>query len=156
MMRWALPLIVLGLGGGLLATSPVYVPTYAARFAPGADEGLLREILAELRAIRVELAAQRQAVTPLERPPASLAALVAARCAGCHAEAVAERKGDGFVLLTAQGQVPLLSAGDRRRILRLVNADDETRRMPKGAPPLTDGEKRALQGFLATNMEKAP
>lgn len=121
----------------------VLVPTYNARY--GADAGEMREMLTELRAIKLEIQLLRQlnGGRP-SSPPSSVRGLFELRCASCHAEPVAAAKGGEFVLLTEKGDVAMLSPADKRRIMREVKGA----RMPKGGPALNDAELRFLEDAL--------
>lgn len=144
---WIIAAAGLCAGAVLYASTPVYVPAYGGRYV-GTDDGLLRELLAEVKAIRAEikfLCGQRATAAP----PASLKALVSARCASCHAGDVAEKKGAGFVILGADGAVPPFSLAEKKRILRLVGRGE----MPKDGPPLTETEKQALVRFLNPEVQ---
>ena len=121
------------------------VPTYGARLS---DDAGSREMLAELRKIRVAVEAMQRAQQAYERPPVSLKALMTDRCAKCHAEAVADKSGGGFVMLNADGTVLPFSLAEKRRIIRETKAD----RMPKDKP-LTDLEKSSLELFLFPKEE---
>lgn len=136
-------------GSGLRATNPApvayTVPTYGARLS---DDAGSREMLAELRKIRIAVEAMQRAQQAFERPPASLKALVTERCAKCHGESVADKLGSAFVLLNADGTVPPFSLAEKRRIIRETKAD----RMPKDKP-LTDLEKTSLEQFLFPKEE---
>lgn len=123
------------------ATGPAYQPTYSARYT-ATEDGLLRDILGELRGIRSEIQALRRQGAQA-KPVANLQELFAARCASCHAEAIADKKGAGFVLLTKDGKVPPLSLAEKKRIVRMVGRGE----MPPTLP-FTDEEKEVLQGFL--------
>lgn len=144
MRRAALMLLFVSVATAM-ANPPPYIQTYSAQFNAGNDS-LLREILAELRQMRLELATIRKLQQPavvVAPPPASLGQLVKLRCAECHAWDSAEKKGAGFVLLAEEGKVPPLSLAEKRRIARMVSKDE----MPPKLP-LTELEKRALEEFL--------
>lgn len=126
---------------GVTANQPLVLPTISPRY--NEPDPTLLQLLASSKRIEGLLARIAQQQAAQEPRPTSLKALVTARCASCHAEAVAVQKGEGFVLLQADGTVPPLSVAEKKRILREVTAD----RMPKAAP-LSEGEKAALQEFL--------
>lgn len=124
-----------------------YIPTYSAKYSAGED-GYFRDIIIELRGIRSEIQALRRQQAPVAKLPASLAELVTLRCAGCHAEGVAEKKGAEFVLLAATGKVPPLSLKEKKRIMRQVTSG----LMPPGAP-LPEEEKDLLNSLLYPKEE---
>ena len=146
MGRWAV-LLLLCASAAAVATYPAgYAPTYAARYS---DEPTLREMLAELRGIRVEVAAlRRQGLGKPAQTFATLKDFFGARCAGCHAEAVSEKRGAGFTLLTKDGKAPPLSLAEKRRIARMVGKGE----MPPNNP-LPEDEKQRLEELLNPKEE---
>lgn len=123
----------------------VQVPTYSASYQPdGGALELLKEILAEVKALRAEVAELRGKKAQAEPKAAEPLALVRARCTGCHNAGEAEKKGGGFVLLTADGNLPPLSLVEKKRITRRL----ERGQMPPPPAKLDETEKKALTEFF--------
>ena len=111
---------------------------YGVGYEPHLD--YLKQQLAELRAIRALLEVSRPG-GPAAKSSAS--ALITARCASCHADGKAEERGDGFVLVEADGKLASLSVGDRRRVKRKL----VQKAMPPGAP-LPEAESKAILDWI--------
>lgn len=118
----------------VVATNPVYVPTYSARATD--DHG--RELLTEVRLIRQELQAMRRGAVA---QPTTLKDFVSRHCAACHGDE-AKTKGGGFVLVS-KGDVVPLSLVEKRQIQRMTAKGS----MPPNAP-LTESEKQVLSDLL--------
>lgn len=148
MSRWALllllALLLVGAAYATNPTSPNYVPTYSARYQ---EDGLQREILAELKAIRAELSAIRKQ-SAREPQAETLVQAITGRCAACHSEDVAEKKGGGFVWLLKSGKVPPLSLGEKKLIDRAI----ESGKMPPPAG-LTSDERQRFHELLYPREE---
>jgi len=141
-------------GAGILGVgyaNPPYIQTYSARFS--ADDQTLKDILAELRAIRLELAAQRKlqaARVPEEPLPRTLhQAMTAFRCATCHTEDKLVGKNNDLVLVTKENKVPPFSTTEKRLILGAIKRGD----MPmgiQGQPPFTlsDSQKQRFEDLI--------
>lgn len=140
MTRWSVILILCV--GTVAMASDTYIPSYSARYSSGEDV-VLREILAELKIIRAELQSFRRQGGMAIKPAANLKEFITGRCAACHGETTADKKGASFVLLTKEGQVPALSLAEKKRMIRLTGRGE----MPPGAP-MTEDEKVQLNDFL--------
>lgn len=127
----------------VLTPAAITVPLYGAVFSPQQQtqpltDDVLREILAELKALREEVSAMREGRQPLTMP-ANVGPVLNARCASCHGLKVAESKGAGLVLTDDKGQPWRLSGPEKRAVKQQV----ETGKMPKGGS-LTASEKAAI------------
>lgn len=122
------------------ATSPAgYVPAYNAR--SGYDDGVLRELLVEVKLIRGELRLMREQQSAAAIPSLSFKTVVTNRCAVCHGEEKYQEEGGGFMMLTKAGELEQFSAAQNRRIRREAVT---TSRMPLNHPPLSLAEKAAV------------
>ena len=119
--------------------SPIIIPTYSASYTASQD-GTLRDILAELRAIRQELRSSKGEAV-------SFQARGAGKCANCHQERNAGAAGGGFVLLENDGRLPPMSLPEKRRIVDLVSKGAMP--PPKSGVALTDAEKTITKEYLS-------
>lgn len=120
----------------------VVVPLYAAQYAPQptqpVSDDVLREILAELRALREAVEANRPpGALPLRA--ADIGPILAAKCGACHGAKVAETKGAGMVLTDEKGAAWKLSGPEKRAVKEQVSSG----KMPRGGT-LTANEKAAI------------
>lgn len=141
-----LTLLIVLTAGAFSSSADLYVP---ARLAGPSypDDGILKEILAEVKALRRELAVIRREQQAV-RAPDNLKQLIASRCASCHGEQVADSKGAGFLMLQKNGDVPPFSLAEKKRIIRLVERGE----MPKDGQPFSEAEKDALKKFLSVEV----
>lgn len=119
-------------------TVPLYGAVYTQQPTQALSDDVLREILAELRSLREEVAAMREGRQPLTMP-ANVAPVLNAKCASCHGLKVAEQKGAGLVLTDDKGQPWRLSGPEKRAVREQVTSG----KMPKGGT-LTAAEKAAI------------
>ena len=126
----------------VLTPAAIQVPLYGAVFQPQQAQPLtddvLREILAEMKALREEIAAMREGRQPLTMP-ANVGPILNARCAACHELKVAEAKGAGFVMTDDKGQPWRLSGPEKRAVREQVTSG----KMPRGGS-LTPAEKAVI------------
>jgi hypothetical protein len=128
-----------------VATVPVgqiYVPVYSAVYNPqvqSSRDDVLLEILAELRAMRAELAALRN---PVQAPTlVSAVPIIRQQCARCHSPAGADKDGGGFVLVDARGELSTtLSDRDRQRVYNRVRGNS----MPPAPAKVKAEEREAI------------
>lgn len=120
----------------------VLVPVYAAVFNPpqqSARDDVLLEILAELRAMRAELAALRNPQAAAQ--VASVLPTLRTACARCHSPAGADKDGGGFTLFDARGELSAaLSDRDRARVVNRVGRNS----MPPAPAKIKAEEKAAI------------
>lgn len=141
-MSKCIPLVVLIVlvVGVAWATSPTtYVPAYSSRAS--SDDGILRELLAEVKLIRGELRLMREQQSAASLPTLTFKSVVAARCAQCHGEEKYQADGAGFMMMTKGGELETFSLAQNRRIRREAVT---TNRMPLNHPPLSLAEKAAV------------
>jgi mono/diheme cytochrome c family protein len=129
----------------------VAVPVYQISYTPPAPAAQTQQqvdetgIVAELKAIRLELARLRGAGVGHQAAAPNGAGLLTRKCAACHAAAVAEEKGAGFVLLEKDGKLAALSLTEKKRIERRVSGGQMP---PAPRQALTEEEQRTLFEFL--------
>jgi mono/diheme cytochrome c family protein len=119
----------------------VVVPAYQAGYS--SQDDLLKQILIELQAMRREMRTGGKGGAP------EGAALIGQRCASCHQDGKAEERGDGFVLVEADGKLADLSISDRRKIRRKL----EKHAMPPGGG-LPEAENAAVLAFVNQPPQK--
>lgn len=137
----------------LFSVGPAY-PAYAPQ--PAAVQQAASpcdSLAAEVKQLRAEMAAIRNQAgltpAPVQPPPqgqtpaapTNFQAVIAARCANCHAAAAADKKGGGQVLIEDDGKIPPFSPAERKAIL----ADIAAGAMPKGKPPLAANEQAIIK-----------
>ncbi len=141
--------------------SNIFYPLYTAQYQPGPSASadgnaeLLRALLAEIKALRQDIRSPNgpgvpvpEAVAdPLAGMKASALAVANNRCAACHTEATAGKKGGGFVLLT-EGGFAKLDAAKALNVLDRIWETNAARAMPKGGTTLADKELGELSGWL--------
>lgn len=107
---------------------------------------LLRDLLAEIKALRQDVQALRQAVPPADAGgDAASATLADAKvqaafknnCARCH---TGDKADGGFELFTDKGELVRLSPADRREVAKRVKVDQ----MPKPPARLTPADKAMI------------
>lgn len=133
--------------------APAVVPVYTAVYSPdrGSDPeavAVLRELLAEVKALREEVARLKSPVPPGAagaKAPDPLLKLRAA-CAGCHGPAAADDKGGGLALFdTGGGLSPALTPRDRQRAAaRVANGSMP----PPASAKLSADEKGTISAFF--------
>lgn len=149
----------------VVAAPVVLVPTYSVSY------GAVQPVVAVQPAVAVQPGgvapqAQQQAIPPTQQQAApkaqaapqavptedalkTFANAIGTRCASCHSAAVADSKGAGFVLVTADNKVPALSALERQAILGRIKSENPKRKMPPdGSPALTPQEQTAFNDVL--------
>jgi cytochrome c5 len=143
------------------------VPLYSALYQPYSEPAstvteadALLEIVAELRAMRQELAVGRQG-PPASAPQLDPATVFGTKCAACHSFDQADDKGGGFTLFTEDGTLRRLSGPDRRSIAELVGKGAMP--PPNSAFRLSPQESQAITAYLnvateapAQRMPKGP
>jgi len=145
---WALLLI----GGGIVLAdcnnvrrqqvvvpAQIVVPSYGAGYQSQQDSELLRQILEELKALRLELSQGGLKTDGLT--------VVKNECARCHAEQTAGKKGGGFVLFEKDGAASVLSLEQKKLVTLRVSSSDPAQRMPPDRQ-LADGRRSAVIRFL--------
>lgn len=122
--------------------------TVVQAYGPGHDAhaDLLKQILAELKGMRAELALLRPAAA---QGPDAGPKLLAQRCASCHTGAA--EQGNGFQIFTAEGKEAYLSVNDINRMERKI----ERNQMPPGGG-LVGAEKDPLRKYLEAKRSKQP
>lgn len=140
---------------------PVAVASYGAGYAPQAAVQSDPALIAEVKALRAEIAAQKQTAprptpaAPQDDAPPVVGAPAAApghlevyrnRCSTCH-DASTKNKGGGLVL-TIGNQLAALTAEQSLEVLRRVDLPKgDPERMPRGGADLSDEEfSRLLAG----------
>jgi mono/diheme cytochrome c family protein len=106
-------------------TLPIYGATYSsAEPQQAATAVTLAEILAELKALRADMAALRspqQGGGIVQELKANPIDVVKAKCASCHNPKTAATKGGELVLIGDDSKLSHLSRADRRAIIDRVN-----------------------------------
>lgn len=124
----------------------VLVPVYGAVYTPPQQAqqnqqtaDVLLEILAELRAMRAELAALKN--PQAAQQVASVLPTLRTACARCHSPAGADKDGGGFVLFDARGELSAaLNDRDRARVANRVSRNS----MPPAPSKLGAKEKAEI------------
>lgn len=121
----------------------VAVPQYSTGYSAEGDTALaLREIAAELKALRESLAGGAGPATKPTEPDNSVTARVnaigVAKCAKCHNETNHKDKGGGHLLLTDAGA--FVDGLDWESLRDEI----ESGRMPRGGPELSDDDYRVF------------
>lgn len=130
----------------------VLIPVYSAVYTPPQQTGdpstaeLLRELIAEIKAMRAELAASRL-------PPQMQLAIadgkraLTTNCIKCHGHDAAPTKGDGFALFDRGGELLPLADRDRQRVHARVSRNS----MPPAPAKLNPADREAiLKAFAPT------
>lgn len=104
-------------------------------------------IIDELRQLRKEIAAQRQGLAGAGAGAADGLAILRRECASCHGANVAEKSGDGFVLLDEGGNLVAMGKGAARRVSGRVDSTDAALRMPPGKQ-LSAEDRAAVRGLM--------
>jgi hypothetical protein len=138
---------------------PVAIPLYGASYAGDADadtQDLLRQLLAEIRALRADLL--KKPVAPPggdpdtgDGPPVppvkavDVAAVIKAKCASCH---TGEAAAKGFELVTDDGKLIKLNGLSRQAVIAHTTGQKGPPMPPPAKPQLTPAEKEALRRAL--------
>ena len=130
-----------------VTTLQVTVPTFSYSYTPPAayqTEGdCCQQLVAQLTALRGEVAALRGGASSLGSTPPTGAAILQSRCAKCHSGA--EPKGE-MALFGSDGRPAILSLEWKKRIQRRVGAG--TMPPKESGAALTETEKTALFELL--------
>lgn len=134
------------------------LPLYGAGYV-GASSGddetkeLLRALLAEIKAMRTDLAnlptGGGDVVPPLRAgtPKVDVFAVFKASCASCHTSKVAESLGGGFEMITDDGKFIRLPPSTRKELVKRVKAGT----MPppsKDRAPLSQPVRQAIEAAM--------
>ncbi len=140
------------------------VPAYYASYTPTLEadppmkqsttDELLRQLIEEIRGLRKDIAGPGPAAPAVAPPPvpkvdpvaASVSRVIGTSCIKCHAAAVAEQKGGGFVMVGPDNKTPQFTPAELRRI---VNRVQKKEMPPKSQPPLAADEVGAMAAFFA-------
>lgn len=116
------------------------LPAYGGSYS--ASEDYLKQILEKLTSIdqRLERIEKGGGGSQQGTQEAALD-VVARKCVSCHQDPA--DKGDGFVMVEKNGELSVLSLGQKRSIIRMTGQG----KMPP-AKPLTDGEKKLLAEYF--------
>lgn len=139
------------------------LPLYGASYVGGGNYGddetkeLLRQLLAEMKAMREQLASQQPLAPPpdgpLRAPKIDVQATMRTSCVGCHNPT--KNAGD-LSLVTADGKLRPLSGPERKSIINRLDGKGGDRMPPADKPQLAPEVKRAIQAALTDTVPTIP
>jgi mono/diheme cytochrome c family protein len=142
----------------------VVLPLYGAAYTGEADAetaDLLKQLLAEIRALRADLQKGPPPAGPSDTgdgPPVAplktidVGAVVKAKCASCHTGDAAK---SGFEMVTDKGDLVKLNGLSRKAVRDRVDGKGGGPMPPPKSPQLTPAEKEALKKALTDPIPEA-